>query len=214
MNELSPNYLPYILLKKRAEMYSNIAESGFCPLKKVSFHFSDTYAGWVDVTVSIDGEEVAKARLSNVLSSDPVGEMIDWVEACTNNHSNYCFPFGEGTDYIFHYEDLLYSPIQRKKDGKKLDTGIFYLFIKRIEGIQFEYALCDTKVFVKSFYDAILDFAKRQEANQNIVDDWAGDLYGDGREKYSEEDKQKVRRRMLDNMRSLIIEEYIKRNRK
>lgn len=212
MNELSPNYLSYTWLKKRAEMYSYIAESGFYPLRKVGFHFSDPHAGWVDVTISIDGEEVAKACLSNVLDGDPVGEMIDWAESCTKDPSNYCFPFGEGTDYIFHYENLLYN--QSEKNGKWLDTGIFSLFIKRMDGIQFEYALCDTKEFVESFYNAILDFAKHQETNENVVYDWAGEIYGDGGEEYSEEDKQQARKRMIDNIKSPILEEYIKRKRK
>jgi hypothetical protein len=199
-------------LKKRAEMYSNIAKSGLSTLDKVEFHFSDPHDCWVWVTISIDGKEVAKARLSNVLWGDPVRNMIDWAESCTNNTSNYCFPFGEGTDYVFHYEDLLFN--QREENGKWLGTGIFSLYINRMGDIQFVYALCDTKEFLESFYNAILDFAKRQEANENVVEEWAWEIYGDGREEYSEEEKELTRKKMLDNLKSPVIEEYIRKKHK
>ena len=208
MNKSSSNPLSCTWLKKRAEMYSNLAESGLSTLNKVGFHFSDPYDCWVCVTISIDGKEVVKARLSNVLWGDPVRELIDWAESCTGGTSNYCFPFGEGTDYIFHYENLLFN--QREKNGKWLATGIFSLYIKRIGDVQLEYALCDTKEFLESFYNAILDFTKRQEANENVVDDWAWDLYGGLGDQNSEEDRKQAKKMMLDNMRSPIIEEYIK----
>ena len=150
MNKSSSNPLSCTWLKKRAEMYSNLAESGLSTLNKVGFHFSDPYDCWVCVTISIDGKEVVKARLSNVLWGDPVRELIDWAESCTGGTSNYCFPFGEGTDYIFHYENLLFN--QREKNGKWLATGIFSLYIKGLETS----SLNTHYVIQKSFWRAFI----------------------------------------------------------
>ena len=47
--------VPYSWLQKRAEMYSSVSESGFSDLKKVDFHFDDPEAGWVNMTISLDG---------------------------------------------------------------------------------------------------------------------------------------------------------------
>lgn len=215
----------YSWMQKRAEMYSAIAESDFLNLKKVDFYFADPEAGWVDMTIRFDGETVAELSLSDVWGSDPLADLLKWTEKCIkNNHiPHYLYHDGEGRDIVFHFEELMFPPKNDNFDYKHYySTGIVSLFTYDLDKEKFIYTLCDTKEFRKNLYKAVRDFAKRQKANDRAVRDWAWYIYDQKvLSRYKEngkcddaEDERLARKMMLKNLRSSMVEKYIKENMK
>ena len=168
-------------LKKRAKMYAAIAESDYSDLKKVDFHFDDPEAGWVDMTIKFDGKVVAELQLSGVWGSDPVGDLMKWMEDCIESHEvpHYLYHDGEGRDYVFHFEELMFPPEYEGFDYKHYySTGIFSLFIYDLGNEKYIYTLCNPEEFRENLYKAIRDFAKRQENSERSVEEWAWFVYG------------------------------------
>ncbi len=216
-------------LKKRAEMYASIAESDYSDLKKVEFHFDDPEAGWVNMTVKFDGKVVAELQLSGVWGSDPVGDLMKWMEDCIESPAvpHYLYHDGESPDIVFHFEGLMFPPDNIDYEHYYA-TGIFSLFLSGVfdenhaEDLQytdeFLYTLCDIRDFRTNLYTAIRDFAKRQKTNDRAVRDWAWYIYEQkvlSRHKENEKcddekDEKLARKMMLRNLKSSNIEKYLK----
>jgi predicted transcriptional regulator len=170
-------------LKKRAEMYATLAESDYSDLKKVEFHFDDPEAGWVDMTVKFDGKTVAELPLTNAWGTDPMRGLLDLMEAnidsCEIPH--YFFHDGERVVYIFHFEDIVFPGAgYRHANGYFYSKGIFSLYIHPTSYAgedELNFVVCDSTNFIANLYTAIRDFAKRQEANERAVKEWAEDAY-------------------------------------
>ena len=216
--------VPYSWLQKRAEMYSSVSECDFSDLKKVDFHFDDPEAGWVDMTVSFDDVAVAEISLSGVWGRDPVAELLRWTENCIRSPEvpHYLYHDGERNDFVFHFESFIFPPVEPKiENGHFYEAGLFSLFLGDNNGAMI-YAMCDIKDFRTNLYNAICDFAERQKTNVNAVRDWAWYIYDqkilgrykEGEECDDEEDNQLARKMMLDNLRSRIIEKYLRENMK
>ena len=90
-------------------MYASIAESDYSDLKKVEFHFDDPEAGWVNMTIKFDGKVVAELQLSGVWGSDPVGDLMKWMEDCIESPA------------VPHY--LYPSPLRRLSGGRQDAIG-------------------------------------------------------------------------------------------
>ncbi len=225
-NNLTMNNLYfYSWMQKRAEMYSAIAKSDFLNLKKVDFYFADPEAGWVDMTVSFDGAAVAELSLSGVWGSDPVADLLIWTEKCIkDNHiPHYLYHDGEGRDYVFHFEELMFPPKYDGFDYKHYySSGIFSLFIYDRGNERFIYTLCDTEEFRKNLYKAVCDFAKRQKNNDRAVRDWAWYIYDqkvlnrykENEKCDDEKDEKLARKMMLRHLKSSKIEKYLQENMK
>ena len=69
---------PNLWLKKRAEMYEAIAESGYTSLKNVEFHFANPDAGWVVMTIKFDGKEFRTAELFAIYVNSHALTESDW----------------------------------------------------------------------------------------------------------------------------------------
>ena len=212
---------PNLWLKRRAEMYEAIAENGYTSLKNVEFQFADPDAGWVDTTIKFDGKVVAELSLSGVWGTDPVGDLMRWLEDGIGSYEvpHYLHHDGEGLDFVFHFEELMFPPENDDFDYKHYySTGIFSLFIYDFENEKLIYTLCDTKEFRKKLYKAVHDFADRQKTNKRAVSDWAWYIYDqkvlnrykEGEKCDEEQDEKLARKMMLKNLRSSKIEKYLK----
>lgn len=218
------NIKPYPWLQKRAEMFSAIAESDFKHVKNVDFHFDDPDAGWVDMTIRIDGEVVAELHLSGVWGSDPVADLLRWTERCIEvpNVPHYLYHDGENPEIVFHFEELRFPPDDIDYEHYYA-TGIFSLFQsgvfdeKHTDGLHyiddFLYTLCDIRDFRTNLYNAVCDFAERQKTNERAVEDWAWYIYDqkvlsrykEDEKCDDEEDERLARKMMLKNLKSPII---------
>ena len=212
---------PNLWLKRRAEMYEAIAENGYTSLKNVEFQFADPDVGWVDTTIKFDGKVVAELSLSGVWGTDPVGDLMRWLEDGIGSYEvpHYLHHDGEGLDFVFHFEELMFPPENDDFDYKHYySTGIFSLFIYDFENEKLIYTLCDTKEFRKKLYKAVHDFADRQKTNKRAVSDWAWYIYDqkvlnrykEGEKCDEEQDEKLARKMMLKNLRSSKIEKYLK----
>lgn len=215
MKDTKPNFW----LKKRAEMYAAIAESDYSAVKKVEFHFNDPKAGWVDMTIKFDGKTVAELPLSGVWDTDPVSELMKWMERCIEvpDVPHYLYHDGENPEIVFHFEELRFPPDNIDYEHY-YSTGIFSLFIYDFGNEKLIYTLCDTKEFRKKLYKAVRDFAERQKTNKRAVRDWAWYIYDqkvlnrykEGEKCDDEQDEKLARKMMLKNLRSSKIEKYLK----
>lgn len=215
----------YSWMQKRAKMYSTIAESDFSGLKKVDFYFADPEAGWVDMTIRFDGKTVAELSLSGVWGSDPVADLLKWTKKCIkyNHIPHYLYHDGEGADFVFHFESLMFPPNDYRYDNCRFyDTGIFSLYIYGLKEEVFCYTLCNIADFRLNLYNAVRDFAKRQMNNGKSVKNWAWYIYDQkilSRYKENEKcddakDERLARKMMLDNLMSSEIEKYLRESTK
>lgn len=206
-------------------MYAAIAEGDYSDLKKVDFHFADPEAGWVDMTIRFDGKTVAELSLSGVWGSDPVADLLKWMEDCIKSHEvpHYLYHDGEGRDYAFHFEELMFPPEYDGFDYKQYySTGIFSLFIYDFDDVKYTYTLCDLDEFRKNLYKAVRDFAKRQKANDRAVREWAWYIYDqkvlnrykENEKCDDEKDEKLARKMMLRHLKSSKIEKYLQKSTK
>ena len=215
---------PFLWLEKRAQMYSTIAKNDFKQLKKVEFYFADPEAGWVDMTIRFDGNVVVELPLTGIWG-DPLADLLRWTEECimTTEIPHFIYHDGEGRDFVFHFEGLMFPPEDSRFDNCRFyETGIFSLFMYNLRDEKFIFTLCDILDFRKNLYTAICDFAERQKTNENAVRGWAWYIYDqkilgrykDGEACDEEEDDRLARKMMLTNLRSRIIEKNIQGSRK
>lgn len=201
---------------QKAEMYAALACDELPPVKKVDFHFSNPDAGWVDLTIRFDGEEVECVPLSGVWDVDPVSEIMHWIRRLITEFERptTLYHNGEGTEILFTFEPFLDptdAQYERYPDFYKL--GIFYLFASS-HTPKMIYALCRKDDFIRSVYDAVRDFEKRLRRSKTSVREWASFVYSqavlgncdDDDDPFCEEDYRAL---MLTNLRSAKIEQYL-----
>ena len=137
-----------------------------------------------------------------------------WLEDIVFNQSH--FKYGpsmvnidcEGYNTFLYYEPIAWGTgLVRGKHHTCY--GLFYAFETHNEQITVD-AFCDTWDFIKTFYSAIIDYAKEMQNYDKFIDDWVWDAYNSEMSDY-DEDSQELKELFINKMKSEEIEKYIQK---
>lgn len=156
---------------ERARIYQQLGEQFPKSLDKVTFSFSNPEAGWMNMTVKVNGETKLEVPISTCF--DPFADFSRWMQDIVKEayqEQTVGFDY-EGACCYFHYEQLTSPRIgaeviydengNRTNEWRDYDAnsryevGLFYIYNSGKDNIPF-CAICKTKDFINSFYTALL----------------------------------------------------------
>ena len=173
--------------KAKAQIYSNVAEWGDKEFDEVFFNFSNPKAGWIEMSIYIDGERLHTFPLSAAL--DPFNEMRIWMEDIANDFklSADLNIDAEGRNIVLHYERVSLSEVivrrkyvheDRDKDQwasynavTEPESGLFYIYDTDTETVPV-LCYCQTKQLLHALYVGLLNYASRSESKSQIKHGW------------------------------------------
>lgn len=170
---------------------------------RVEFDFDKPNSGWIELMIQVNDEEANTLGLSSAF--EPFQNMKEWLEDIVNNDKRCSKKTSvleidcEGYEAVIYYE-----PVFEQKD---INTGIFYVYDTSEDKIWAD-AYCETSVFVKSVYKAIVDYAIEMAFTPDFVEEWVWDAYNSEMGPY-DEDSPELKDFFLNKVRSGIVEEYI-----
>jgi hypothetical protein len=191
------------LLKERSRIFAKYGERLPQIADRVSFEFDKPNSGWIELMIQVNYEEANTLSLSSAY--EPFQDMKEWLEDIVNNIRGFSKkPSMLEIDCESYDAVLYYEPLFEQKDK---DTGIFYVYDTADNKIWAD-AYCDTSVFIKSVYEAIINYAIEMALTPDFVEEWVWDAYNSEMEPYNE-DSPELKDFFLTKVRSEIVEEYI-----
>ena len=193
----------------RSKLLAKYAEELPKNIKHIKVLFDKPEYGWINAHFSINNNEMTFLEFSSVY--EPFVDIIAWLERIYS----YRFEVSilridcEGYEAELCYEPILYYDYNKwKGHGHYTEYGIFYIYETSTDEITLD-AFCHPKDLVKSFYNAIIDYAKEMQNDDDFIDHWVWDAYNGEMGTYNE-DSPELKDFFLDKVRSEIIEDYIK----
>jgi hypothetical protein len=210
---------------KRAQLYDTLASDKLPEKKDVTIHLSDPDAGWIDMEIRFNGKTIETISLTNIWGDDPLGELVRWLESVHSEDyaPSSLFHDGEAVEIIFMFDPFNFSSDEQDKNHPDYyQMGAFSIFIRNANAEErMNYAVCDRTTFVKNWYSAICNFAKRQKKNPSLIKEWAGELYcnknswpGSMSRGVSDTYKATMTKRMMDNLHSDKLQILIEKKEK
>ena len=199
MNEVSRSNL----LIERSRIFAKYGERLPQIADRVSFKFDKPISGWIELMIQVNYEEANTLGLSSVY--EPFQEMKEWLEDIVLNDKKCSKKSSileidcEGYEAVIYYEPVFE---QRNKN-----TGIFYVYDTSDNRIWAD-AYCETPIFVKTIYEAIVNYAKEMALTSDFVEEWVWDAYNSEMGPY-DEDSPELKDFFLNKVRSEIVEDYI-----
>jgi hypothetical protein len=191
------------LLKERSRIFAKYGERLPQIADRVSFEFDKPNSGWIELMIQVNYEEASTLSLSSAY--EPFQDMKEWLEDIVNNIRGFSKkPSMLEIDCESYDAVLYYEPVFEQKDK---DTGIFYVYDTADNKIWAD-AYCDTSVFIKSIYEAIINYAIEMALTPDFVEEWVWDAYNSEMGPYNE-DSPELKDFFLTKVRSEIVEEYI-----
>ena len=191
------------LLKERSRIFAKYGERLPQIADRVSFEFDKPNNGWIELMIQVNYEEANTLSLSSAY--EPFQDMKEWLEDIVYNIRGFSKkPSMLEIDCESYDAVLYYEPLFEQKDK---DTGIFYVYDTADNKIWAD-AYCDTSVFIKSIYEAIINYAIEMALTPDFVEEWVWDAYNSEMEPYNE-DSPELKDFFLTKVRSEIVEEYI-----
>ena len=204
----------------RSEMYATLASDAILPKSKVKYHFHDPEAGWVKLDILFDDKIVETLSLSNVWDTDPVRDIMHWLERTSKAilEPTCLYIDGEGDDYLLQFDPLAFpTHEQRKNFPDHEELGVFSVLNYDYNAdIRLHYCVCNKKIFISTIYNAICDFAERQSKNPPAGLNWADQLYPTNHAvpNASTKDSPNSVRKMVHALQSTELDAYTGRLRK
>lgn len=191
------------LLKERSRIFAKYGERLPQIADRVSFEFDKPNSGWIELMIQVNYEEANTLSLSSAY--EPFQDMKEWLEDIVNNIRGFSKKPSMLEIDCESYDAVLYfEPVFEQKDK---DTGIFYVYDTADNKIWAD-AYCDTSVFIKSIYEAIINYAIEMALTPDFVEEWVWDAYNSEMGPYNE-DSPELKDFFLTKVRSEIVEEYI-----
>ena len=191
------------LLTERSRILAKYGEKLPQLSDRVKFDFDKPNSGWIELMIQVNDEEANTLGLSSAF--EPFQDMKEWLEDIVKNDKKCSKKTSvleidcEGYEAVIYYE-----PVFEQKD---INTGIFYVYDTSEDKI-WANAYCETSVFVKSVYKAIVDYAIEMALTPDFVEEWVWDAYNSEMAPY-DEDSPELKDFFLNKVRSGIIEDYI-----
>ena len=126
--------------------------------------------GWIDIHIIVNGEERELINASDVY--EPFEDIRKWLESIVSHIFDFT-PFAvniydESYNYILYYEPLLYQNDEMLMCPPAKLCGLFYVYDSYKNKIVAD-AYCETKAFVRTFYETIVSYAKKAKENERGV---------------------------------------------
>lgn len=199
MNEVSRSNL----LIERSRIFAKYGERLPQIADRVSFEFYKPISGWIELMIQVNYEEANTLGLSSVY--EPFQEMKEWLEDIVLNDKKCSKKSSvleidcEGYEAVIYYEPVF--------EHRNKNTGIFYVYDTSDNRIWAD-AYCETPIFVKTIYEAIVNYAKEMALTSDFVEEWVWDAYNSEMGPY-DEDSPELKDFFLNKVRSEIVEDYI-----
>lgn len=191
------------LLTERSRILAKYGEKIPQLSDRVEFDFDKPNSGWIELMIQVNDEEANTLGLSSAF--EPFQDMKEWLEDIVKNDKRCSKKTSVLEIDCESYEAVIYyEPVFEQKD---INTGIFYVYDTSEDKIWAD-AYCETSVFVKSVYKAIVDYAIEMAFTPDFVEEWVWDAYNSEMGPY-DEDSPELKDFFLNKVRSGIIEDYI-----
>lgn len=193
---------------ERSKLYAKYAER--MPRKAHQFELvlDKVDLGWIDMHFKVNGKETLLINASSVY--EPFEDIREWLEQIANK------PYtpaevainDESVNYYLIYDPVrfMYGESKSLHPNNK-DYGLFYVYDDSVRQIVSD-ALIDTRKFVRSFYLAIIDYAKEMQQYDDFIEYWVWDAYNSEMHDY-EEDSPELKEFFLNKVRSEVVEKYL-----
>ena len=194
------------LLLERSKLFARYAEKMPRKADKVEVQLDFPYCGLIKIHFLVNDEEKLLIDASNVY--EPFEDIRDWLEQIVKQIFDFT-PAAvtindEFDDYILYYEPIYFHPDELlTKHPPRLD-GLFYVYDSCEKTIVSE-AVVETKKFVRSIYESILNYANESSRSDEFVDAWTLNAYYDD----IEEDDPRWKDLFVQKVTSPIVEKFL-----
>ena len=182
------------------------------PTKPDRFDLQLEYTGygWIDIHILVNGEEKVLINTSDVY--EPYVDIREWLERIVSHIFDFT-PNGvniydECYNYILYYEPILFQTDELLTPTPPELGGLFYIYDGYERKIVAD-AFCETKEFVRSFYQKILDFALSLRGNEEFIDDWCWNAYNKECAEMWENKDPEIKNIFVNKVSSGLIEQFI-----
>lgn len=165
--------------------------------------------GWIDFHVLINGEEKALINTSYVY--EPFINIKEWLETIVSHVFDFT-PCGvnlydESYNYIMYYEPILFLTDELLTPTPPSLCGLFYIYDGYERKIVAD-AYCETKAFVRQFYESILSFAEAAREHKDFVEDWIQSAYNEEWGQMDDDDPR-IKDIFINKVKSKKIEAFL-----
>lgn len=194
------------VLLERSKLFARYAENMPSKTDKLELQLDFPYCGLIKMHFLVNNEEKLLIDASNVY--EPFEDIRDWLDRIVTQIFDFTTAAvkinDEFDDYILYYEPIYFHPDELlTKHPPKLD-GLFYVYDSCERTIVSE-AVVETKKFVKSIYESILNYANESSRSDEFVDSWTYDAYYDD----IEEGDPRWRDLFIQKVTSPLVERFL-----
>ena len=197
-------------LYERSQFLSHIVSNLPKGADHVQFRFGPPKFGWIDLHFIVNGEEKNIINLSDVY--EPFTDIRKWLENIVEHLYDFT-PFGVNIDCESYNVLLYYEPFPIVSDAMlsknpPTELGLFYTY-DSYEKKVLAGALCETKEFVTTIYNNIIQYAREMKNNDMFVDEWVEEAY---KEEWGDLDgyDPRVKEIFINVVSSPILDKFIK----
>ncbi len=197
-------------LHERSMLFEKYAFNMPTKPDRIDLQLEYTGYGWIDMHILVNGEEKVLINTSDVY--EPYVDTREWLEQIVSHIFDFT-PNGVNIydkcyNYILYYEPILFQTDELLTPTPPELCGLFYIYDGYERKIVAD-AFCETKEFVRSFYQKILDFALSLRGNEEFVDDWCWDAYNAEWAAMWEKNDPEIGNIFVNKVSSNLIEKFI-----
>ena len=175
----------------------------------ISLQLDDPHDGWIDMHMFVNGKEKALINASDVY--EPFVDIKEWLESIVSHIFDFTPSavniFDESYNYILYYEPLFYQDDELLLRPPSELCGLFYVYDSYEYKIVAD-AYCKTSEFVRTFYETIVSYAKKNRENELFVTDWIEGAYNKEWGKMDDDDPR-IKDIFIMKVSSKLIERFL-----
>ena len=165
-------------LHERSRLFEKYAAKMSLTIDNVEIKLDYPDAGWIDMHILVNGEEKELINLSDVY--EPFEDIKEWLENIVSHVFDFT-PFGvniydESYNYILYYEPILFQTGELLPPTPSVQCCLFYIY-DGYEGKIMADAVCETKAFVRNFYQSIRTYALNAREHDDFMENWVATAF-------------------------------------
>ena len=197
-------------LHERSMLFEKYAANMPTKVDSIDLQLDYPDHGWINLHIVVNGEERELITASSVY--EPFEDIKEWLEHIVSHIFDFT-PCGvniydEFANYILYFEPILFQTDELMTPTPPELCGLFYIYDGERKKVVAD-AFCETKEFVRCFYQRILNFALSARINENFVDDWCWDAYNAECAAMSENNDPEIRNIFVNKVSSELIEKFL-----
>lgn len=176
-------------LHERSMLFEKYAANMPTKVDRIDLQLEYPACGWIDMHFIVNGDE--KIIIDSSYVYEPFKDIKDWLENIVLHIFDFT-PAGvniynECYNFLLYYEPLFYQTDELLFSAPQELCGLFYIYDGKERKIVAD-AFCETKEFVRIFYQNILAFAKAERENERFVEEWIDTAYPKESDKFDVND--------------------------